>query len=150
MSRFVFKALCLSLLPMAGCQSLHAPAEPGLVGTIWRVKDFQGQPFSAPDNASGNYTLQFGADGHLAAFAGCNELQGDYQHKGRVLRISPQLVTHRDCGEAAMKLERALIRAMEGGSDYVLSEQVLSLRNPIGITLISFQPDTAAQKSAMP
>lgn len=138
----------LSVFLLTGCQSLLKPATPELAGTAWQVSDVQGEPFRSPDNVP--YTLMLEASGHVRAFMGCNDINGDYQQHGSSLRVGPQLATHRSCPDTAIKQERMLIRAMEGASSFVLQADGLSLRNPIGITLIRFRPDAAAQKTAMP
>lgn len=142
-------ACVLSLLLLAGCQALFSSSPPALVGTQWQVTELQGEPYEV---AAGEpvLTLLLLPDGHISAYAGCNPLAGDYQHKGGSLRIGPQAAMHKPCEPAKMQLEKAVVRALEGASSYSYEGATLSLCNPIGIALIRFQPAGATAKAATP
>lgn len=132
--------LCLPGLP--GCSSLFSSPPPALVGTTWQITGLQGEAFTAP--ASRPFTLQLHADGHVTAYAGCNQLAGDYQLTQRsrregVLRVGPQVQVSVVCTPAEQHLEKDVVRALEGASSYVQDEDgSLVLLNPIAIPLLRF------------
>ncbi len=138
----VVSLIVLSLL-LGACTALFTSPSPALVGTTWQVVELQGEPFTAPPGEA--FTLRLDAQGHLQAYAGCNRLSGRYELKagrggsGR-LRVGPFELLEALCAPEIATLERKVIHAMEGGSSYIRPDgQTLSLRNPIGITLIRFR-----------
>lgn len=138
------RILCLLLpLLLASCAGLFSSPPPALVGTTWQVVELQGESFTAPGGKA--FTLRLDADGHIQAYAGCSRLTGRYQlHEGRagkgLLRVGPFDLLEVLCAPEVTTLERKVIHAMEGGSSYVRPDfRELSLRNPIGITLIRFR-----------
>lgn len=122
---------------LSACQSL-VMNRPSLQGRQWQVTDLNGQPLLLLANEH-QPVLHFDHDGHISGVAPCNQLRGDYQLQGNTLRIAPVIVTHEQCSDVIIKREKEFLRALEGGSSYVLEKNTLSLRNPIGITLIHLQ-----------
>jgi heat shock protein HslJ len=139
-----------SALLLGGCQLLWTPSPAALVGTTWQVVELQGEPYAV---AAGEpvLSLHLQPDGHVSAYGGCNQLLGDYQRRrGGVLRVWPLRATHKDCTPAALALEKSVVRALEGASSYTYEGSTLSLRNPIGIALVRFQPAGMTTKTAAP
>ena len=141
MMRMMF-FLPMSLL-LNACAGLSPTPSTPLVGTTWQVVEFQGEPFTAPDGQV--FSLRLERDGRMEVHAGCTPRTGRYQLKaGRketgTLRVGPFDLLESLCAPEITALERKVIHAMEGGSRYVRPDaQELSLRNPIGITLIRFR-----------
>lgn len=117
---------------------------PPLRGTTWVLVELQGEPFVSPSATA--FTLQLKADGRLQAFAGCNDLQGDYslpaanRSEGR-LRLGPFDLLPGLCAPEVAALERKVIHAMEGGSRYRReADGRLSVLNPVDIPLLRLAP----------
>lgn len=143
----MMRILFLLLMPLllTACAELFSAPPLALVGTTWRVVELQGEPFTAPADEA--FTLRLGPDGHIQAYAGCSRLTGLYQleeeraAEGR-LRVGPFDLLEALCAPEVSALERKVIHAMEGGSRYWRPDaRELSLRNPIGITLIRFRAE---------
>lgn len=144
-----WRSICVLLLLLpAGCHSLFA-AGPPLLGTVWEVAGLHGEPFAMPPGRP--FFLLLRDDGRFSAFAGCNELAGSYQYRGgNVLRVGPFDSIRTFCSSDVMRREKSVVMAMEGASSFVLADGMLSLRNPLGITLVSFRPHHDAAASRPP
>lgn len=149
--------LFLFVLLMTGCAGFFPAASVPVIGTVWEVVELQGESFAAPDGRP--FTLYLQPDGHMRVHAGCNDLSGDYQYRaGRrgegVLRVGPFAERRRQCSPEVMRIEKEVVRAMEGASSYISPDaDSLSLRNPIHVTLIRFHArlaNDAAEKPAAP
>lgn len=131
---FVLMLLCLS-----ACSSWPG-ARAQLAASTWRLVAINGEAFVLPEaEAQPFFSLKLYANGRMSVWAGCNDLQGSYQHEGKVLRIGPFDEIKRQCDTAAMQCERQVMRALEGASYYQLEGGELSLRNPIGIEQARFR-----------
>jgi heat shock protein HslJ len=150
--RFSRVLTVLGIATLAGCQTLSlfsASTAAPLRGTVWKIIELNAAPFEMPA-ANRTFALLLKKDGSFQAFAGCNELGGNYQQRANVLRLGPFLPTPKACTPSVLKLERIIVHAMEGGSFYKIENQQLSLLNPIGIALIRFSAAAPAGPAAAP
>ncbi len=144
-----FACVLAGCMWLAGCQSLLPMWEPRLTGTQWELLELNGEPFQQPETGQ-RFTLLLQQDAHIRAYAGCNQLAGDYQHRSPMLRIGPLAATRMQCPPELAARERQVIRAMEGASRYRIREGVLSLLNPIDIVLARYRVSTQTETPAMP
>lgn len=134
---------------LVACQSLLPVREPRLTGTQWELQELNGEPFQQPETGQ-RFTLLLQQGAHIRAYAGCNQLAGDYQHRSPMLRIGPLAATRMQCPPEQAARERQVIRAMEGASRYHIKEGVLSLLNPIDIVLARYRVSAQTEAPAKP
>lgn len=120
-------------------QEVASPDLP-LAGPTWTVDTIiQGdvaQHGTWPDPA----TLEFGSDGTVDVFTGCNSGSGTYQVSGNELRFESVAVTERAClDQATMQLETAVLGVVSGPQPvtWEITVDRLSLRgDDVGLGLV--------------
>lgn len=81
-----------------------------LAGTSWSLADMGG----TADFAHLVPTLEFGADGTVSGFAGCNTFTGAYTVTGDTLTLGPLATTRIGCQRPASAVEAAYLAALAG------------------------------------
>jgi len=84
-------------------------------------------------------TAEFGADGSLSGFAGCNTFTAEYVVAGTdELSITEVATTMKACDEAATTLEAQYLAALGNVATYELSGDTLTLRDSAGSTQVTY------------
>ena len=116
MRRMMRLGLALAVIALGA--SVPAQAQGGsdpLAGTSWRLVELNGQPVIGTEPL----TLNFGTDGRVSGYGGCNQFSGEYSQNGASLRIGPLLSTRRACLEPALNTqETAYFQALESTTRY--------------------------------
>jgi heat shock protein HslJ len=83
--------------------------------------------------ATETVTAEFGADGALSGFAGCNDYTATYALSGEdTISITGVATTRKACAEEAMTLESQYVAALEAAATYAISGDALTLRDDDG------------------
>ncbi len=124
-------------LELAGVNALTAeplpgpgpddPAGAGLPGTTWVLTALGG----SEDTADIFPTLEFGADGTVSGFAGCNTYNGSYSLEGTTLSFGPLASTKMGCPPPASEVESAFLQALSGVTSFTLAPDRLVLDGPV-------------------
>lgn len=89
-----------------------------LAGTSWILADMGG----TADLAHLVPTLEFGADGTVSGFAGCNTFQGSYTLAGETLTLGPLTTTRIGCERPASAVEAEYLTALAGTTTWAAGE----------------------------
>jgi|WetSurSiteA1Bulk_404760.scaffolds.fasta_scaffold00004_63 heat shock protein HslJ len=114
-----------------------------LSGTSWRVTNINNGKQAVASLINGStVTLDFGSDGKLNGFAGCNKYMSSYKVTGKSINIKPAAATRKMCGEPAgiMDQETQFLNALATVVTYRLDGNRLELRtadNALAVMLIS-------------
>jgi heat shock protein HslJ len=101
-------------------------AAPALAGTVWRFVRFRGADSAnlKPD-AQASYTIDFRANGRLAAVIGCRRAEATWVASGRELQIGALALKGHACSSGA--LHDHLIKNLGRVRSYVIRDMHLSL-----------------------
>ncbi len=135
MNRWPAMVCALTLTVIAGCRDWFPPTDPknpdppayGLTDTRWCLTMISG-PGAAPvkiDPALGMYA-EFGADGRMSGFGGCNGFGADYRVVGATMTISSLFGTDRWCDEES-RYEDLYMQGMMGATSYMISGTTLTI-----------------------
>jgi heat shock protein HslJ len=137
------RAVSASTSPNAGSAGASAPG--GLAGTSWQLVRFEGgdDAVLAPDDRA-KYTLDFGADGRLAARIDCNRGRGTWTSKGSSgLELGPLALTRAQC--ATGSLHDRIVRQWSNITSYVIRDGHLFLALMADGGIYEFEPATASK-----
>ncbi len=109
------------------------PAGAGLPGSTWVLTALGG----SEDTADIFPTIEFGADGTVSGFAGCNRYNGSYSLDGTTLSFGPLAATKMGCPPPASEVEAAFLQAMSGVTSFTLAPDRLVLDGPV---ILAFGP----------
>ena len=117
----------------------------GLSGTAWTARGVNnGVGGVETTSLTEALTLQFGTDGALTGFGGCNNFSGEYVSPGPPdLTISGIASTKKACAEDVTKLETEYLTALGNTANYKREGTTLNLRDSSGATQANFELDTA-------
>jgi putative lipoprotein len=88
-------------------------------------------------------TVKFDSEGSVAGSSGCNVFSGSYTDDGTTLSIGPLATTRRACAIPIMQQEQAFLTALQASTQYELTSQQLTLRNPEGAIQVTLLPAPA-------
>ena len=88
------------------------PSEPAhsLSGTSWNLAEMG----DTADFARIVPTVEFGGDGSVTGFAGCNSFSGTYTTDGEAIALGPLATTKMGCEPPASAVEAAYLQALSG------------------------------------
>ena len=89
-----------------------------LAGTSWILADMGG----TADLARLVPTLEFGADGTVSGFAGCNTFTGSYTLSGYALTLGPLATTRIGCQRPASAVEAEYLTALSGTTTWAAGD----------------------------
>lgn len=113
-----------------------AIAEPKLTAVRWKLTELLGQAV-APTEPDTTPYLQFGDDGRVSGFAGCNQFTGAYETDGLRLTFKPMATTRKACLSDA--IEQQFLDTLQGVDNYSLDETTLALHKARTAALLRFQ-----------
>ena len=87
-------------------------------------------------------TAEF-AEGQVAGSAGCNSYSASYQLEGNSLSLGPVASTRMACEEERMQRESEFLSALGAAAGYSIKLDTLTLTDPAGNTLLTFQSEGA-------
>lgn len=102
----------------------------GLPGTSWVLTEMGG----TADFEQILPTLEFGADGTISGFAGCNTFQGTYTVAGSGLTFGPLASTRIGCQRPASAVEAEYLTALSGVAGWTLADGALQLEGTVPMT----------------
>lgn len=110
-------------------------AEHKLTGVRWKLTELMGQavPTTEPDLTP---YLQFGEDGRVSGFAGCNQFTGAYETEGLRLTFKPMASTQKACLNASV--EQQFLSTLQGIDNYSLNDSGLALYKARTAALLRF------------
>lgn len=115
-----------TLVAESGAVATKPPPTPGaaLSGTTWDLAEMGG----TADFAHLVPTIDFGADGSVSGFAGCNTFNGRFTTDGTMLKLGPLATTKIGCQRPASEIESTYLAALAGVSTWSIgAEGVLLL-----------------------
>jgi putative lipoprotein len=84
-------------------------------------------------------TLDFGADGTVSGFSGCNNYNGPYTETAPDgITIGPLASTMKLCDDAINQIEQEYLAAMGNVATYQIDGSTLTLRDADGATQATF------------
>jgi heat shock protein HslJ len=100
------------IVAKTGVAQSAPPPSPGaaLGGTAWNLAEMGG----TADFAHIVPTIEFGADGSVSGFAGCNTYRGTFTTDGSTLTLSPLAATKIGCQRPASVVEADYLNALSG------------------------------------
>jgi heat shock protein HslJ len=113
-----------------GVAASAAPPTQGaaLGGTAWKLAEMGG----TADFARIVPTIEFGADGSVSGFAGCNTFRGTFTTDGTTLTMSPLATTEIGCQRPASAVEAEYLNALSGVTSWGIDPAgQLSLGGPV-------------------
>jgi heat shock protein HslJ len=111
---------------------VNAPANP-LLNTAWSVNSINFQPVMP---ANSPLTVDF-TDSTMSGSGGCNTFNGPYRVSGNAITIGPLVSTQALCGNESLdQQERAYGLALQSAASYVLSGDMLILRNAANVEVM--------------
>lgn len=110
-------------------------AEHQLTGVRWKLTELMGQevPTTEPDLTP---YLQFGEDGRVSGFAGCNQFTGAYETEGLRLTFKPMATTQKACLNASV--EQQFLTTIQGIDNYSLNDSGLAFYKARTAALLRF------------
>ena len=118
-------------LTSADGDSIALSSEPPapLTGTAWKVTGLRSGSVatSLPTGTEGKAHLSFGKDGTVEGSLGCNSFHGKAAVSGSTVTFGPLASTRKLCPEGPMELERALLGALKGKTEFTVDHRTLSL-----------------------
>jgi heat shock protein HslJ len=115
-----------TLVADTGVVATKPPPTPGapLAGTSWDLAEMGG----TADFAHLVPTIDFGLDGSVSGFAGCNTFSGPFRTDGGSLTLGPLATTEIGCQRPASEVESTYLAALAGVSTWSIgAEGVLLL-----------------------
>ncbi len=97
----------------------------GLAGSEWRPVELNG----AGQPGDTKLSVQFGADGRINGFTGCNRFMGSYTTNGDRIKISPLASTRMACEETAMQTEARFLKMLEATTEFQRERVKLTFRD---------------------
>jgi len=110
-------------------------AEHKLIGVRWKLTELLGQAIPATEPDMTPY-LQFGEDGRVSGFAGCNQFTGAYETEGLRLTFKPMATTEKACLNAS--IEQQFLSTIQGIDNYSLNDSGLAFYKARTAALLSF------------
>jgi heat shock protein HslJ len=109
-------------------------------GTSWTATGVNnGRGGVETSAATETVTAEFGSDGALSGFAGCNSYHATYTVSGDdAISIADIAITQKACEDGAMTLERQYVGALANASTYTISGDTLTLRDSTGSTQVTY------------
>ena len=109
-------------------------------GTSWTATGVNnGRDAVESTVATESLTADFGSDGELSGFAGCNTYNATYTLSGDDgITITAIATTRLACEDEAMTLESQYIAALEKAATYTISGETLTLRDSTGSTQVTY------------
>lgn len=107
------------------------------IGEKWIITSINDKPISAK-GLKKDYYVFFGKDKKFNAFAGCNQIGGNYSIKGDQIKMSNIVSTEMACTE--MTMEQSLLKALAEADNIIQNNQIMHLRNK-GNVLIKFEAE---------
>ena len=105
-----------------------------LRGTAWNLVEMGG----TADFAHIVPTIEFGADGRVSGFAGCNTFTGSFTSDGRTLTIGPLATTKIGCLRPASEIESEYLGSLGGVSSWEIgADGQLSLGGAVSLKFAS-------------
>jgi len=117
--------------------------DPGLTsveGTSWTARGVNNGTGGVESSlVSETITADFGADGALSGFSGCNTYNGTYQTSDDgSMTITDVATTRKACDEAAMTVEGQYLAALGQVATFVIDGDSLNLRDASGATQVNY------------
>lgn len=110
-------------------------AEDKLTGVRWKLTELLGQAIPATEPDMMPY-LQFGEDGRVSGFAGCNQFTGAYQTEGLRLIFKPMATTEKACLNTST--EQQFLSTIQRIDNYSLNDSGLAFYKARTAALLRF------------
>lgn len=120
----------------------EAPAAPAvtetvLVGPHWDLMTLAGENVKAGDNGELAF-ISFNDDKSVHGFSGCNNFQGSFEATTDSVKMGPAASTRKMCAEG-VELEQAFLTVLPNFSNFVIVEDVLSMKDSQGKVIATFK-----------
>jgi len=106
-----------------------------LTGVRWKLTELMGQAIPATEPDTTPY-LQFGDDGRVSGFAGCNQFTGAYQVEDLRLTFKPMATTQKAC--LSDSVEQQFLSTIQGIDNYSLNDSGLAFYKARTAALLRF------------
>ncbi|WP_337841790.1 copper resistance protein NlpE N-terminal domain-containing protein [Rheinheimera sp.] len=107
---------------------------PSLTGVRWQLQELAGQPVQGTP-AQRPY-IEFGTDGRISGFSGCNQFTGGYETEGLRLRFLPLATTQKAC--AGGELESQFLQVLQGIDNFSVNGNELTFYKARTAALLKF------------
>ena len=113
-----------------------------LVGTSWTATGVNnGRGGVESTAATASVTAEFGRDGALSGFAGCNTFTAAYTLSGGDgISITGIATTQQACEDESTTLEDQYLAALQAVASFTMSGDTLTLRDATGSTQVTYAP----------
>ncbi|HMV74979.1 MAG TPA: META domain-containing protein [Microthrixaceae bacterium] len=108
-----------------------------LRGTSWKVNGVNTGNAVETSALTEALTLDFGTEGSVTGFGGCNNFRGSYTLEGGVISFSEFASTKKACEPDVMELEDKYLAALAAASVVERSGNTLNLRDDKGATQVA-------------
>ena len=108
-----------------------------LQGTSWKVNGVNTGNAVESSALTEALTLDFGTEGSVTGFGGCNNFRGSYTLEGGVISFSEFASTEMSCEPDVMELEDKYLAALAAASVVERSGNTLNLRDDKGATQVA-------------
>ena len=106
-----------------------------LTAVRWKLTELMGQAVAVTEPDMTPY-LQFGEDGRVSGFAGCNQFTGAYETEGLRLTFKPMATTQKACLNGSA--ENVFLETLQGTDNYSLNDSGLALYKARTAALLRF------------
>jgi heat shock protein HslJ len=106
-----------------------------LTGTVWVLDGLVDNDSVSSTIADSRATLEFFTDGSLIGSTGCRDLNGSYELDGSLIDVA-RLNADGECDDDLAGQDEHVVTVLEGGFDYVIDHQTLTLTGEDGLGLV--------------
>lgn len=133
--------LVLNLRQDSGSMVFEAQPVLSLSDTSWLVQAYNNGREAVTTPLEGTQmTVKFDSEGRVSGSSGCNMFSGSYSDDGTTLSIGPLATTRLACAIPILQQEQAFLTALQASTQYELTSEQLTLRNPEGATQVVLLP----------
>ena len=109
-----------------------------LEGTKWTANGVNNGREAVEGVGTEELTADFGADGKLSGFGGCNNYNATWSTDGSKITISALAATKKACGTEVDQREQQYFTALQAVATYEVSGSTLNMRDAEGATQVNF------------
>lgn len=107
---------------------------PSLTGVRWQLQEILGNPLDTePSKAP---YIEFGTDGRISGFAGCNQFTGGYETEGLHLSFKPMATTEKACLTAEQ--ESQFLQLLQSVDNFTVKDNELAFYKARTAALLKF------------
>jgi heat shock protein HslJ len=141
-STFAIDSGILTLMDANGVTVLSYEAvAQALSGTSWQAIMFNNGKSAIVGVNGVQITANFGTDGQISGFSGCNNYSGTYLAPNNTISFGPMISTQKACTEpkGVMEQESQYLAALASATTFAIQGQLLEMQSSTGESAVQFQ-----------